>query len=122
MFFVFPISQSLLHSLTLEEMAEEHTFPTEITVNAKARDEALDFLEKFKDEAGVALSHDATCTYKLRRKVDIYVISFMMAIYALNFLDKVLLNVRHTRLQFLKSKLTSRAVFECHGPVPESKA
>lgn len=74
-------------------MAENNIF-SEIIVNAKARDEALDFLERHRDERSVAFAHNHTYTYKLRRKADLYVIPFLTFVYVLNFVDKVLLNVR----------------------------
>lgn len=58
-------------------------------------DQALDFLKQHKNEAAVSLSRQASFTRALRRRVDFRVIPFLCVCYTLNFLDKVLLNVRH---------------------------
>lgn len=58
-------------------------------------DQALDFLKQHKNEAAVSLSRQASFTRALRRRVDFRVIPFLCCCYTLNFLDKVLLNVRH---------------------------
>jgi hypothetical protein len=99
----------------------ENNISSEIIVNAKARDEALDFLEKHRDERSVALAHNHTYTYKLRRKADLYVIPFLTFVYALNFIDKVLLNVRPVS-EIPQPRLTYCLVFECNGPVAEPRA
>lgn len=55
------------------------------------RDDALDYLDEHanvQDEATVDLA-------ALRRKIDYRIIPFMFCCYVLQFLDKVMLNVRH---------------------------
>lgn len=61
--------------------------------NEKTIDDALVFLRRHQD---VETSYAQVPSYvrKLRRKVDLYVISFLTVCYTLNFLDKVLYNVR----------------------------
>lgn len=59
-------------------------------------DQALDFLKQHKNDAAVDLSRQASFTRALRRRVDFRVIPFLCCCYTLNFLDKVLLNVRHS--------------------------
>lgn len=59
-------------------------------------DQALDFLKQHKNDAAVDLSRQAEFTRALRRRVDFRVIPFLCCCYTLNFLDKVLLNVRHS--------------------------
>lgn len=59
-------------------------------------DQALDFLKQHKNDAAVSLSRQASFTRALRRRVDFRVIPFLCCCYTLNFLDKVLLNVRHS--------------------------
>lgn len=58
-------------------------------------DQALDFLKQHKNDAAVSLSRQASFTRTLRKRVDLRVIPFLCCCYTLNFLDKVLLNVRH---------------------------
>lgn len=58
-------------------------------------DQALDFLKQHKNDAAVSLSRQASFTRALRRRVDFRVIPFLCCCYTLNFLDKVLLNVRN---------------------------
>lgn len=63
------------------------------SLNEKTVDDALIFLRQHQD---VETSYAQVPSYvrKLRRKVDLYVISFLTVCYTLNFLDKVLYNVR----------------------------
>lgn len=69
--------------------------PADRSDNDSHVDQALDFLRQHKNEAAVSLSRQASFTRALRRRVDFRVIPFLCACYTLNFLDKVLLNVRH---------------------------
>jgi hypothetical protein len=58
------------------------------------RDDALNYLDEHanvQDEATVDLA-------ALRRKIDFRIIPFMFCCYVLQFLDKVMLNVRHSLL------------------------
>ncbi|KAL1296906.1 hypothetical protein AAFC00_004518 [Neodothiora populina] len=61
-------------------------------INDRTKDDALDYLQQHKNEINAALSHDAVYMKRLRRKIDIYVISFLTFCYIMNFLDKILLN------------------------------
>lgn len=69
--------------------------PADRSDNDSRIDQALDFLKQHKNEAAVTLSRQASFTRALRRRVDLRVIPFLCCCYTLNFLDKVLLNVRH---------------------------
>lgn len=69
--------------------------PADHSDNDSRFDQALDFLKQHKNEAAVSLSRQASFTRALRRRVDFRVIPFLCCCYTLNFLDKVLLNVRH---------------------------
>lgn len=70
--------------------------PTDGSDNDRRFDQALDFLKQHKNDAAVSLSRQASFTRALRRRVDFRVIPFLCCCYTLNFLDKVLLNVRHS--------------------------
>lgn len=63
------------------------------TPNGRARDDALDYLEKHKDDTNASLGLDPVYMRRLRRKIDFYVIPFLLLCYIMNFLDKILLNV-----------------------------
>lgn len=71
--------------------------PADSSDNDSRLDQALDFLKQHKNDAAVSLSRQASFTRALRRRVDFRVIPFLCCCYTLNFLDKVLLNVRHFR-------------------------
>lgn len=58
------------------------------------RDEALDFLEEYKNAAAVTLSRNAAFTRALRKKIDFRIATVLWLAYTLCFIDKVLLNVR----------------------------
>ena len=73
----------------LEDSAEA----TNAALQSKAHDEALDFLEQHRDAVNVALGFDKAYLRRLRRKLDFYIIPFMMVVYTFNFIDKILLNV-----------------------------
>lgn len=70
--------------------------PGDRSDNDSRFDQALDFLKQHKNDAAVDLSRQASFTRALRRRVDFRVIPFLCCCYTLNFLDKVLLNVRHS--------------------------
>lgn len=70
--------------------------PADGSDNDSRFDQALDFLKQHKNDAAVSLSRQASFTRALRRRVDFRVIPFLCCCYTLNFLDKVLLNVRHS--------------------------
>lgn len=74
---------------------DNDTVPADHSDNDSRFDQALDFLKQHKNEAAVSLSRQAAFTRALRRRVDFRVIPFLCCCYTLNFLDKVLLNVRH---------------------------
>lgn len=82
-------------------------------------DEALDFLKQHKNEAAVSLSRQASFTRALRRRVDLRVIPFLCCCYTLNFLDKVLLNVRPFGNEFgdesYANHLLTHLVCQYHG-------
>lgn len=61
--------------------------------NDRSIDDALIFLQRHEDETATIPDSDSALR-QLRRKIDVHVISFLMMCYTLNFLDKVLLNVR----------------------------
>lgn len=63
--------------------------------NHSRDDQALDFLKQHKNVKAVSLSRQSSYTRALRRRVDFRVIPFLCCCYTLNFLDKVLLNVRN---------------------------
>lgn len=65
--------------------------------DGRARDDALDFLEHHKNVTNAELSHDPVYMRRVRRKIDFYVIPFLLFCYIMNFLDKILLNVRLMR-------------------------
>lgn len=74
---------------------ESDAVPGDRSDNDSRFDQALDFLKQHKNDAAVDLSRQASFTRALRRRVDFRVIPFLCCCYTLNFLDKVLLNVRH---------------------------
>lgn len=74
---------------------ESEVVPGGLSDNENRFDQALDFLKQHKNDAAVDLSRQASFTRALRRRVDFRVIPFLCCCYTLNFLDKVLLNVRH---------------------------
>ena len=55
-------------------------------------DEALEYLKQHGTQGHFA--HDTDRLRRLRRKIDIRVIPFLTLSYLMNFLDKILLNVR----------------------------
>ena len=55
-------------------------------------DDALVYIQAHRDDERP--QENPTDIRHLKRKVDFYVITFLMLCYMLNFLDKVLLNVR----------------------------
>jgi hypothetical protein len=61
---------------------------------SQTRDAALTFSEDHEGAANPALYHDRAYIRRLQRKVDLIVMPFFMVCYTMNFLDKVLLNVR----------------------------
>lgn len=75
---------------------ESDVVPGDRSDNENRFDQALDFLKQHKNDAAVGLSRQASFTRALRRRVDFRVIPFLCCCYTLNFLDKVLLNVRHS--------------------------
>lgn len=74
--------------------------------NDDRRDEALDFLEKYKNAAALGLSRDAAFTRGLRKKIDFRVLPFLWLCYTLCFIDKVLLNVRESRCNEIPKSFT----------------
>jgi hypothetical protein len=64
-----------------------------IQFDSRARDEALDFLEKHRDESNVALGFDPVYVAKVKRKIDWRFIPFGFCAITFNIIDKVLLNV-----------------------------
>lgn len=64
-----------------------------IAFQSKAHDEALDFLEQHRHEVDIALGFDQSYIRRLKRKLDFYIIPFLLVVYTFNFIDKVLLNV-----------------------------
>jgi len=60
------------------------------------KDTALVFLQAKERTVDWALHNDAAYCRRLRRKVDVRVIPFLSLCYLMNYLDKVLLNVRYT--------------------------
>ncbi|KAI9708034.1 MAG: hypothetical protein M1820_004238 [Bogoriella megaspora] len=63
-----------------------------LNVSSKARDEALDFLEKYRDESSAALGFDKVYMARLRRKIDWRFLPFGFIAITFNIIDKVLLN------------------------------
>lgn len=59
------------------------------------KDTALVFLQAQESTVDRTLHHDEAYCRRLRRKVDLLVIPFLMLCYLMNYLDKVLLNVRY---------------------------
>ena len=66
----------------------EHTAPL-----GRTHDAALDFLRAREGAATTTLHNDAAYARRLRRKVDGFVMPFLFVVYAVTFLDKVILNV-----------------------------
>ena len=60
----------------------------------RTHDTALDFIKARLEGANATLYTDPAYARRLRRKVDLLVMPFLMLCYVMNFLDKVLLNVR----------------------------
>lgn len=71
---------------------EKAASPGHVVVDTR-RDNALDFLQQYKNEESVELSKVASFTKALRRKIDWRLMPFLCLSYTLNFIDKVLLNV-----------------------------
>ncbi|QIW99508.1 hypothetical protein AMS68_005026 [Peltaster fructicola] len=57
-----------------------------------AQDDALTFIRAHRDEVDATLYADSAYAKRLRRKVDLLVMPFLLLCYSMNFLDKVLLN------------------------------
>jgi hypothetical protein len=76
---------------------EKVVSPGHVIVDTR-QDDALDFLHQYKNEESVQLSKVASFTKALRRKIDWRLMPFLCLSYALNFIDKVLLNVILPRL------------------------
>ncbi|KAI9659347.1 MAG: hypothetical protein M1821_001605 [Bathelium mastoideum] len=76
---------------TLESLGES-VEAVAIALHSKAHDEALDFLERHRNEANVTLGFNQCYVRRLKRNLDFYVIPFMLVMYTLNFIDKTLLN------------------------------
>ena len=93
---------------------------TNLALRSKAHDEALDFLAQYRNEVNDSLGFDQLYVKRLKRKLDFYIIPFMLVVYAFNFIDKILLNV----CSFIKiigtvdeRQLTFFAVRQCHGAI-----
>ncbi|KAI9696882.1 MAG: hypothetical protein M1820_007957 [Bogoriella megaspora] len=71
---------------------EESDEATNIVLQSKAHDEALDFLKQHRDDFRVELGFDPDYIKRLKRKLDLYILPFMLVVYMFNFLDKILLN------------------------------
>ena len=88
----------------------------------KARDEALDFLEKYRDESSVALGFDKTYMSRLKRKIDWRFLPFGFVVITFNIIDKTLLNVGAS--DSWNYQLSSSADFwsvrKCHGSLARS--
>jgi len=67
------------------------------TTKDSEKDTALVYLQAKENGVDSTLHKDAAYCRRLRRKVDFRVIPFLMLCYMMNYLDKVLLNVRHPR-------------------------
>ncbi len=59
-------------------------------------DAAFEYLQTHIDNTA-SIQTSAAYTRRIRRKVDLLVMPFLMLCYVLNFMDKVLLNVSDTR-------------------------
>lgn len=80
------------------EIPSEKGSPSSFVTDDSRRDEALDFLNEFKNDESVELSKVASFTKGLRRKIDWRFMPFLFVCYTLTFIDKVLLNVRRVSI------------------------
>lgn len=78
----------------IEKGLSEQPSLSQLSDSDNRRDKALDFLAEHKNEASIELSKVTAFTRRLRRKIDWRVMPFFCLCYTMNFLDKVLLNVR----------------------------
>jgi hypothetical protein len=76
------------------EVSSDKGSPSSFVVDDNRRDQALDFLNEFKNDESVELSKVASFTKGLRKKIDWRLMPFLFLCYTLTFIDKVLLNVR----------------------------
>lgn len=95
---------------------------TRDVLQSKAHDEALDFLEKHRNDVNARIGLDDTYMRKLRRKIDYHILPFMLLVYILNFIDKTILNVSLISHQFNQLSLIKCTVQQRHGPIQRSSS
>ena len=98
--------------MSLEDAQIKDIITTQVSATEGTRndvDSAWKFLDHHRDVAASNMSVDIDA---LRRKIDWHIVPLMFCCYTMQFLDKVILNVRDTNLPYAWiSKLTRTFVF-----------